>query len=233
MKYLIEIGGTNLRIANFNLKKFEKIKWRGRFNPIEFVKEKTKNSDFVGIAIAGVTKGTTVIEAKNLGIRNLNLKNILKREVFLENDLNALAFAYRKYRNVISIGIGTGIGSGIVINGELYRGHFGAGEIGHIYLNSLHKKRMIDLETDLVGKFRNKKMNKNEKKKMERNIAILIDGLVKIFDPNAIVITGKIGELCFEGAKKIFLKEFGTTKLILAKEIDTLKGLKSLILRSK
>jgi glucokinase len=58
--------------------------------------------------------------------------------VVLENDANAAALgeyvygAGRGYKNVVYITVSTGIGGGIIINGEIFRGvAAGAGELGH------------------------------------------------------------------------------------------------------
>ncbi len=63
----------------------------------------------------------------------------MKKEVFLINDANAAALGEMKYgaakgcRNFIYVTISTGIGGGIIINGELYTGATGmAGEVGHM-----------------------------------------------------------------------------------------------------
>ena len=61
---------------------------------------------------------------------------------FLENDANAGALAEhlfgagRGYQHLIFITFGTGFGSGLILNGQLYRGaNTYAGEIGHVRLN--------------------------------------------------------------------------------------------------
>jgi glucokinase len=66
------------------------------------------------------------------------LENELKRSVLLENDANAAAVgemwrgAARNCQTIICLTLGTGVGSGVVLNGELWRGIDGtAGEIGH------------------------------------------------------------------------------------------------------
>jgi glucokinase len=58
--------------------------------------------------------------------------------VVVENDANAAAWAEarlgagRGEQHIIFIGVGTGIGSGLVLGGQLYRGRWGiAGEVGH------------------------------------------------------------------------------------------------------
>lgn len=62
--------------------------------------------------------------------------------IVLTNDANAAAIGEMVYggakgmKNFIVITIGTGLGSGIVVNGELVYGHDGfAGELGHITVN--------------------------------------------------------------------------------------------------
>jgi len=63
-------------------------------------------------------------------------------QAFLMNDANAGALAEwqfgvaRGYRNVIFLTHGTGMGAGIILNGQLYEGTTGdAGEVGHLRLD--------------------------------------------------------------------------------------------------
>lgn len=67
----------------------------------------------------------------------------LRRPVRVDNDANLAALAEslvgagRGARVSLTVTIGTGVGSGIVVNGRLLRGaHGGAGEIGHLPLGS-------------------------------------------------------------------------------------------------
>ena len=62
----------------------------------------------------------------------------LGRAVFVENDANAAAYGEWRYgagvglRHMIYITVSTGIGAGLILNGQLYRGADGAaGELGH------------------------------------------------------------------------------------------------------
>ena len=66
------------------------------------------------------------------------LQTKLQRPVEIENDANAAALgemwqgAARGCRTIVCLTLGTGVGSGIVLDGELWRGADGtAGEIGH------------------------------------------------------------------------------------------------------
>jgi glucokinase len=66
------------------------------------------------------------------------LEDAFDLPVVLDNDANMTAVgemlwgAAKGMKNFVMITLGTGIGGGIVVDGELYRGEFGyAGEIGH------------------------------------------------------------------------------------------------------
>jgi len=75
--------------------------------------------------------------------RNVPMKAILQKyidkPVYIGNDANVaalgevLAGAAKGYQNAVMITLGTGVGGGIVINGEIYEGQYSAGaEMGHI-----------------------------------------------------------------------------------------------------
>lgn len=60
----------------------------------------------------------------------------------IENDANAAALAEHRYgagrgsRHMVMLTLGTGVGGGLILDGELYRGAIGAaGELGHITLD--------------------------------------------------------------------------------------------------
>jgi glucokinase len=84
-----------------------------------------------------------VLQVPNLpSLNKFALKAALEKEleckVVLENDANAAAVgeqwmgAARGLRNVVCVTLGTGVGGGIIANGELWRGaHGSGGEIGH------------------------------------------------------------------------------------------------------
>ncbi|MEN9679330.1 MAG: hypothetical protein RLZ57_459 [Actinomycetota bacterium] len=72
-----------------------------------------------------------------------HFKNTFKVPVFLENDVNLMVIAehrlvYPEIENLIFVKMSTGIGSGLIIDGRLYRGSQGsAGDIGHVQLDAL------------------------------------------------------------------------------------------------
>ncbi|WP_256840000.1 ROK family glucokinase [Ornithinimicrobium faecis] len=99
----------------------------------------------VGVACAGFVDaaGGTVLFAPNLAWRDAPLKarldEIVGRPIFLENDANAAAWGEFRFGgaseadDMLLVTIGTGVGGGIVSDGELLRGSEGiAAEIGHL-----------------------------------------------------------------------------------------------------
>ncbi len=99
----------------------------------------------VGIGAAGFidARRSTVMFAPNLAWRDEPLQASLQRRlglvVVIENDANAAAWAEVRFgagrgtEHVVALTVGTGIGGGIVIKGQLVRGQFGAAaEIGHV-----------------------------------------------------------------------------------------------------
>ncbi len=107
-----------------------------------------KQISAVGIGAPGAVDfdAGTVIFAPNLeGWKDIPLKKELEKilgvPVFVENDCNIAALGVyvaelkSKPKSMVGIFIGTGIGGGIIINGELYSGHgHTAGEVGHMVL---------------------------------------------------------------------------------------------------
>ena len=86
------------------------------------------------------------INAVNLPIDDVPIRDLIGERiglpVFIDNDANVAALAEHLYgaaagrRNAVMLTIGTGIGGGLILNGELYRGTTGAGaELGHIVID--------------------------------------------------------------------------------------------------
>jgi len=101
----------------------------------------------VGIAAAGAINVSSgiVIEAPNLRWRDLPLRDLLQDKlgcpVVVENDVNGAVWGEHVCGagvgrgDVLGVWVGTGVGGGLVINGEIYHGaQHTAGEIGHAIL---------------------------------------------------------------------------------------------------
>lgn len=99
----------------------------------------------VGIGAAGYVDAarSVVLFAPNIAWRDEQLRTEIAKRVDLpvvvENDANAAAWGEFRFGaaedvdDMLLITVGTGVGGGLVLGGELYRGAFGiAAEIGHV-----------------------------------------------------------------------------------------------------
>lgn len=110
--------------------------------------------------IAGVGAGApmanyftgSIEHAPNLGWKNVPLKNLIqdkfKCPALIENDANLAAVGEKKWgagkdlTDFILITLGTGVGAGLILNGQLYRGHNALGaEGGHVIIP--HEKKRL------------------------------------------------------------------------------------------
>lgn len=168
----IDVGGTNTKFGIVNRKGEilvqDRIKTNGRDSVDGFIEDLGEKlqpmidqyggpENFVGIGMgapnANFYKGTIEYAA------NLKWKGIIHMAKLLEakfripakltNDANAAAVGELKYgvaknmKDFITITLGTGVGSGIIIDGKIVLGHNGfAGELGHVIVRHngrLHK----------------------------------------------------------------------------------------------
>ena len=105
--------------------------------------------DSISIAAAGaidLDKGLVTSSPNLPGWHDVSLRDIVGEKyrvnTFLLNDASAAALGEQRFgagkgvNNLIYLTVSTGIGGGIIINGELYSGASGAaGEIGHMAIN--------------------------------------------------------------------------------------------------
>lgn len=157
----IAIGGTKVAVShafydgefhNINKTVFPtnvnepNLTMEGIFEAIEFI---NKPFEMISLICGGPldTKKGIIMSPPHLpGFKDFPIVEILKNkykcQVILLNDADACALAEFKFgagkgsRNLAYLTFGTGIGSGLVLNGKLYTGANGmAGEIGHVRLS--------------------------------------------------------------------------------------------------
>jgi glucokinase len=161
----IDIGGTKctLTVSNMELKIFHRIQFathteRGpdyTINEIlKIIDEFKIKIDFekvksIGISCGGPlnSKRGLVMSPPNLpGWDNIPIVEIINNKTdkptFIQNDANACALAEWRYgagigtQNMIFLTFGTGLGAGLILNGQLYTGsNDNAGEVGHVRLD--------------------------------------------------------------------------------------------------
>jgi len=207
----IDLGGTNLRAAlvkNNRILKY--IKKKTPKNREALLKEMcdsienllTDKVKGIGIGSPGPLENGIIKNPPNLPFRNFNLKKYLQKKfrkrVVIENDAKCVALAEAelgcKKKNFIILTLGTGIGGGIIINSQLYKGQGCAGEFGHMIIDNGKDFESLWKEKGYPIKelFENK-----EKRKLEKVSVYLGQGiasLINVFDPEVVIIAGGVRE---------------------------------------
>ena len=215
-------------------------------NKIDNIFKRYKENNPVGIAISGTGQINGMI-GKVIGGNPIipnwigtNLVKILEEKynlpIVLENDVNCVALgekwvgAGKDLSNFICLTIGTGIGGGIILNNQLFRGeNFVAGEFGHILIKKGEFEQfasttaLIRLVKERTGKTLNgKEIFDLEKKEIVEYqevisewIENLTDGLSSIvycFNPANMILGGGVieqGEALINRVKNSLFKKIG------------------------
>jgi glucokinase len=153
----IDIGGTNIRVGLVN-ERFELVRketvWTSRFlNADEMLHQirtmienvdYDKKADRIGMAlpVPWTNQTESIVDATFIPCLEKTSVHKIKSyfsdyEVYIENDVNVISLlesalgASQGYEHSMYITVSTGIGSGIILNHEVFRGAHGyAGEIG-------------------------------------------------------------------------------------------------------
>ncbi len=155
----LDIGGTNIRAALWSLQDnkmsiIKKTKEPTGPSPLEIIKNSISHLledckgeiSIVGISVAGIvdTQEGILLTSPNIPkLQGVNFRKVLRDDYglqcIIENDGNAAAYGEkilgvgREFENFVMFTLGTGIGGGIIINGNLLSV---TAEIGHISINS-------------------------------------------------------------------------------------------------
>lgn len=206
------------------------------FQTVEKIYEKyasTYKFSRISLSIPGMCNMETneILLAPNLGWKNVKVLDYLNLDVpvIIDNEANlsllaeqAKAEDLKSLKDAVFIVIREGVGTGLMINGSIYRGHtFTAGEAGHM---------TVDINSDLkchcgnygcwelyssinwaiqnygkklkgktpIERFENlKKAKDSEKifKKFAKNIAIGIVNIVNMINPELVILGGEIADM--------------------------------------
>ncbi len=101
----------------------------------------------VGIGSPGIvdTENGLIVYANNLHFKNTPIRDefnkYFKVPVYIENDANAAAYGEfiagvgEKYSDFVAVTLGTGVGSGVIINNKIITGSYhGGAELGHMVI---------------------------------------------------------------------------------------------------
>jgi glucokinase len=158
--YGIDIGGTTVKIGLFNQNRELIRKWEiptrtgnnGEFLFFDIQQSiilNTALSEVIGygFGIPGPVIHNFVDVAVNLGLENVDLyetfKELLDNEhIYAANDANVAALGEALYgagqgeKDVVMLTLGTGVGSGFVVDSNVVEGEHGCGgEIGHLFID--------------------------------------------------------------------------------------------------
>ena len=169
----VDVGGTTVKLGLFDIEGNLLDKWEiptrkengGELilaDTAESIKAKIAEKDILKKDVVGVGLGApgpidgegTVYGAVNLGWGTFSIRDtlaeLLELPVKAGNDANVAALGEmwkgggQGHKNLVAVTLGTGVGGGIIINGEIMTGATGAGgEIGHIHVE--------DDETEACG----------------------------------------------------------------------------------
>lgn len=189
----------------------------------------------IGVGFPGVVPSadSSIATSAMMDWDNLNvgeqLSKLLKTPVLLENDVNTLATSESLFgrgkdiSNFLTVTFGRGIGLGIVINGELYSGTHGAGEIGHVTsipngelcecgkygcletiaadAGILKRARELGFATNKTSIQALREMARKDKKIAEKvfkapaeAVGIALANVVSVFGPELILVSGESSE---------------------------------------
>ncbi|MFA5991604.1 MAG: ROK family protein [Candidatus Doudnabacteria bacterium] len=202
----LDIGGTKISGILFNGKKVVKeLTIKTPDNLLEFERNLLKLADFLsvgekvtslGVGMAGlidskqgvVRHSPNIKFIKNFPLTKLFLMNGFKK-VQIENDARCFAQAVnlvgegKKFKNIVCITLGTGIGGGFIFNGQSYHGaNLGAGEVGH----------MIYSGTGTFEEVFQKARDKNDDQAMVKIIGALLTNIYRLVDPELVVLGGGV-----------------------------------------
>ena len=246
MKIGIDLGGTNMRVGLTDgatlvnsviepcpAKETEEVV----LNQLKRQIAQLMSSDVTGIGI-GVPSVVDSVRGIVYNVANIpswkevHLKEQLEQEfgipVAVNNDANCFALGVWKYgegkgtRDMVGLTMGTGIGSGIIINGQLYNGvNTGAGEIGSLpfkdadYEFYCSSRFFSHLHGDTGANFGKRAQAGDAEaiavwNEFGQNVGELIKAVLFTYAPEAIIIGGGIASAfsLFEAPMRASLESF-------------------------
>jgi glucokinase len=240
----IDLGGTHVRVARISdgiIEKCIKEKCNSKGDENDVLQQICKLIDAVinesvqriGVGVPSVVdceKGI-VYDVQNIpSWKEVHLKsyleNIYHLPVVVDNDVNCFVLGEKvygvgkNYKNVVGITLGTGVGAGIICNGEIYRGtNTGAGEIGCLpYLDSDYehycssqwmKKQGVEAEELSLRASQGDGKAIALWQEFGKHLGKLMQAILFTYDPDAIIIGGGIaaGSIYFMESMKNSMHE--------------------------
>ena len=246
MKIGIDLGGTNMRVGLTDgatlvnsviepcpSKEAEEVVVNQLKRQIAQLVSEDVTSIGVGVpSVVDCQQGIVYNVANIPSWKEVHLKEILEKEfgvpVAVNNDANCFALGVWKYgegkgtRDMVGLTMGTGIGSGIIIDGKLYNGvNTGAGEIGSLpfkdadYEFYCSSRFFSELHGDTGANFGKRAQAGDAEavavwNEFGENVGELIKAVLFTYAPEAIIIGGGIASAfsLFEAPMRASLESF-------------------------
>jgi len=172
-------------------------------NLIENILTKRERISNIGIGVPGlIDKNGKILFCDNLDIENedmvKDIENRIKRKVYIENDADCaligeyLDGAAKGYDNVLMLTLGTGIGSSVLMNGQMLLGT----ELGHMTICLEGKECTCGSRGCLEAYCKSHMMeNDGDKKKVNDYVKALTAGIrngILAYDPEIVILGGGI-----------------------------------------
>jgi len=230
MKIGIDLGGTNIRAGLIDHDKIIKLKavplkekhdLESTLNQLKSIIRSVYNSEITGIGIGvpsvvDIEKGIVYDVVNIPSWKEVQLGNILYEKfgvpVFINNDVNCFVlgekyFGFgRNHKSFVGVAIGTGIGSGIILDNKLYSGsNCGAGEIGYLSYkdHDLEYYCSANFFETIYNTTAHEVFNRAENNDIEAlklwdefgyNVGVALRSVVYAYDPEAIILGGSISK---------------------------------------
>ena len=204
----VDVGGTKIHAALYYAEDFGMLEEKriqtplnGGFDDVlyevvQLVHDlKGKDTVGVGVGFPGYINHTTgmLYRTPNLPLKKpMNVLEFLRDQIDLpvsvDNDAKLFTLAEyeknwkHKVKNLVGLAMGTGLGGGLILNGELYRGRDGfAGEFGHSSFDYKH-----EFEDFVSGK--------GKREELGVYLGVLLSNVIHIFNPEVIVLGGSVSK---------------------------------------
>jgi glucokinase len=225
----VDLGGTNVRAGLFRGKVLiklasSKVNKKNSISVVDSIYEvieKVWDDDVtsVGVGVPGTYKDGKIINSPNLphdiDVKK-ELETRLKRPVVMENDANCFTIAHAHVYDVpvlLGVTLGTGLGSGLLINGSPYHGALYAPELSMVpWKSKLISTKITEDVISISGLLKIARRNgikvKTPKELFElakksakakrvfalfgKELGEILATVHVLFDPNVIVIGGQI-----------------------------------------